>query len=112
MTIGAKDLIAVVVLLLAFALLAPYVLHNQTPPDVILLISAPAITGVLAYYFGAHNGNITGLAASAVQISNMAAQLANQALEKRTATIAVPVAGTLAVVPVAAPTGEPSPPTG
>jgi hypothetical protein len=42
----------------------------------------------------------------------MAAQLANQALEKRTATIAVPVAGTLAVVPVAAPTGEPSPPTG
>jgi hypothetical protein len=50
---------------------------------VILLIAAPAITGVLAYYFGAHNGNITGLAASAVQVSNMAAQLAGQAIEKR-----------------------------
>lgn len=110
MNVGAKDLIALVVLILSFGLLVPYVVRGQVPPDVILLITAPAIMGVLAYYFGAHNGNITGLAASAVQVSNMAAQLAQQALEKRTAptTAVLPVA----VVPATAAAAPPGSPPG
>ena len=83
MTIQPKDLIAALVLIGCFLLLGVYVIHSQVPPDVILLIIGPAIAGVLAYYFGAHNGNITGLAASASQLSSMTAQLAAQALEKR-----------------------------
>jgi hypothetical protein len=88
--VSPKDVIALVVLVLSFGLLVPYVVTATVPPDVILLIAAPAISGVLAYYFGAHNGNITGLAASAVQVSNMAAQLASQAIEKRSAAQAAP----------------------
>ncbi len=94
----AKDVIAALTLVCCFAILAPYVIRAAVPPDVILLIVAPAIAGVLAYYFGAHNGNITGLAASAVQVSNMAATLASQAIEKRQ----VPAA-TVLVQPAAAP---------
>jgi len=88
---SAKDVIALAVLFLSFGALAPYIIRSEVPPDVILLIAAPSIAGVLAYYFGAHNGNITGLAASAVQVSNMAAQLASQAIEKRNAPAPVSV---------------------
>ena len=86
---NSKDVIAIVALVLFCGLLAPYVIRNEVPPDVILLIAGPGIAGVLAYYFGAHNGNITGLASAAGQLSSVTAQLANQALEKR--VVAVPV---------------------
>jgi hypothetical protein len=103
MTIQAKDVVAIFAMLILAGLLAPYILRGQVPPDVILLISGPGIGAVLAYYFGAHNGNITGLAASAVQVSNMAAQLAGQAIEKR----AAPATTTVVVPPPAPAAGAP-----
>ena len=104
MRFDSKAIIAVVVLLGCFGLLAPYVIDFKTPPDVILLIVAPAITGVIAYYFGAHNGAMTGLATAATQTSQLAAQLASQAIEKRSA----PTTTVVMQQPPAAPPAGPS----
>jgi hypothetical protein len=90
----SKGILAILVTLGCFLLLGLYVIRGEQPPDVILLIVSSSLAGVLAYYFGAHNGNITGLANAATQVSAMAAQLANQAIEKRQQTTTVLVTPT------------------
>lgn len=99
---NSKTVIAVLVLVFSFGLLAfSMYLGNGKPDEVVASIASGAIVGVVGFFFGHQNGTQTALASSAVQ-------LAQQAIEKRGATL-VPV-GTLAIAQ--APPGPPTPASG
>lgn len=90
----SKAILATLTVVVSFGLLGIYVFRDQAPDVVIVAIAAGAISGVLSYYFGAHNGAVTGLASAATNISNLAAQLASQAIEKRAQPAAAVVVAT------------------
>lgn len=98
MKVDVKGVIAILVVLGSFGLIAPYVIQLRAPDHDVLLFVSAALMLVLGYFFGHINGTQTALANSAVQ-------LAQQAIEKRSATL-VPVA----TVPIGqASPGPPSP---
>lgn len=94
--IDAKAVLGFLVIVGSFVILGIYVFKGQVPDAAIAAIVSGAFSGVMAYYFGHQNGSTSALATAA-------AQLANQAIEKRTPT--------LAALPVTVVAAAPSPPT-
>ena len=80
MNFDMKAVLAILIVIGCFGLLGIYVLRQETPDGVIIAIVAASLSGVVAFYFGHQNGTITALATSA-------AQLAGQAIEKRSTSL-------------------------
>jgi len=72
-----KGVLAILVVVGSFGLLAPYAYTLRPPDHELLLFVGGALMLVLGFFFGHVNGAQTALANSAVQ-------LAQQAIEKRT----------------------------
>jgi len=95
MKLDAKAFLAILIVIGVFVILGIYVLQQRSPEAVVAAILSGALTGVVAFYFGQHNGTVTALATTATS-------LATQALDKRQPPVLLPVTLT-AVVPPPAP---------
>lgn len=107
--LDSKALIAALVILGAFALVGIFVIDGR-PLDsgsgaaLVIFVASPLGT-IIGFYFGAHNGNISGMATATSQLAALTSQLANQALEKRAqaAAAAAPAVSIGPITPAAPP---------
>jgi hypothetical protein len=87
MNLDVKGLLAVVIVVLSFLLVALdvyvriFVRGGETLDPAVIGISSGAIFGVVAFYFGHANGTVTALAQSAAALSQTAVQLNAQSSE-------------------------------
>jgi hypothetical protein len=74
----AKTLIAMLVVTGCFCLLGIYVFENRAPDQLVGYIVAGAMSGILGFFFGQHNGAISGQ----LQASSQLAQLLMSQLQQ------------------------------
>lgn len=83
MTFDIKGVIAVLVVIGCFGLIAPYVIRNEVPDSLILTFVSGALMLILGFYFGHLNGTQTALANSAVQLATQAQNILTLAQQRR-----------------------------
>lgn len=83
MTLDIKGVIAILVVIGCFGLIAPYVVRNEVPDALVLAFVTGALMLILGFYFGHLNGTQTALANSAVALASQAQAILQAAQQRR-----------------------------
>lgn len=105
MHIDVKGIIAVLVVVGCFGLIAPYVIRDQVPDALVLAFTTGALMLILGFYFGHLNGTQTALANSAVSLASQAQGMLTLAAQRR---VGDPTLERISPVPPPIPDGSPS----
>lgn len=81
--VDVKGILAVLVIVGDFGLVAPYVIRNETPNDLVLTFVSGSLMLILGFYFGHLNGTQSALANSAVNLASQANQMLALASQRR-----------------------------
>jgi hypothetical protein len=104
-----KGVIAVLVIIGDFGLVAPYVIRNEVPDSLVLAFVTGSLMLILGFYFG-HLGTQTALANSAVTLATQAQTMLTLAAQRRvsdpTQVQVVPVPPTIPAAPVSPTAGS------
>lgn len=83
MKLDIKGVIAIIVVVGCFGLIAPYVIRGTVPDALVLAFVTGALMLILGFYFGHLNGTQTALANSAVSLATQAQNMLTLASQRR-----------------------------